>query len=261
MPTATAATAATAVPLFGAETAAPHELAQPVLLSDTLPALTGPLHRKSRYRPSDAEAGELLQLAEEQAEQIVANAHAAADRLLITAREDADEIRLEARSLGYTEGAADARAQIQAELEGQYDEQVKTLREGVNWVVASILEERERMWHSVEQELTTLAIEIARKVIKIEVNRGDEVIQAVITDALRRVSDRENVRILVCPDELQQVRARREDLLAALDGIKNLVIDGDRRVGAGGCTIETNAGAVDAKIETQLEQVAQALKS
>ena len=39
-----------------------------------------------------------------------------------------------------------------------------------------------------------------------------------------------------------------------------LEIDGDRRVGRGGCVIETNAGSIDAKIDTQLEQVESALR-
>ena len=51
----------------------------------------------------------------------------------------------------------------------------------------------------------------------------------------------------------------RDDLLSLLDGIKNLEIVDDRRVGDGGCVIETNAGTIDAKIETQLAEVERAL--
>jgi len=55
------------------------------------------------------------------------------------------------------------------------------------------------------------------------------------------------------------VKEHRQDLITLLDGIDHLEITDDQRVGKGGCIIETNAGNIDARIETQLEQVEKAL--
>ena len=44
-----------------------------------------------------------------------------------------------------------------------------------------------------------------------------------------------------------------------VDGLRFIEIVEDRRVGDGGCVIETNAGTIDAKIETQIAEVARAL--
>jgi flagellar assembly protein FliH len=55
------------------------------------------------------------------------------------------------------------------------------------------------------------------------------------------------------------VRASREDLIAMVDGIRNIEIVDDRRVDAGGCVIETNGGTIDAKLDTQLNEIGAAL--
>ena len=67
------------------------------------------------------------------------------------------------------------------------------------------------------------------------------------------------MRLRVSLGDAGRVRAMREDLLTMLDGLRHLEIVDDRRVGDGGCVIETNAGTIDAKIETQLAEVARAL--
>jgi flagellar assembly protein FliH len=81
-----------------------------------------------------------------------------------------------------------------------------------------------------------------------------------VRNALRRVSDSGSLRIRVHEDDLETVRANREELLSLVDGIPHVEIVSDRRVGAGGCVVETAGGNIDARIETQLETVGETLK-
>ena len=89
--------------------------------------------------------------------------------------------------------------------------------------------------------------------------QNPEVIRQVISNAIRRVTDKENIRIRVSVTDAPRVKEMRDDLLEVVDGLRHLEIIDDRRVGDGGCVIETNAGTIDAKIETQLGEVARAL--
>ena len=68
------------------------------------------------------------------------------------------------------------------------------------------------------------------------------------------------LRIRVHGNDLETVRTNRADLLTLVDGANHVEIIEDRRVEPGGCIIETNAGSIDARIETQLESVSDALK-
>ena len=107
--------------------------------------------------------------------------------------------------------------------------------------------------------MLALTLDIARQVVKTEVQQNPEVIRQVISNAIRRVTDKENVRIRVSVADAPCVKEMRDDLLEVIDGLRHLEIIDDRRVGEGGCVIETNAGTIDAKIETQFGEVARAL--
>jgi len=104
-----------------------------------------------------------------------------------------------------------------------------------------------------------LALDIARQVVKAELKQNPEVVRQVLTNAIRRITDKENVRVRVSVLDAPHVKEIRQDLLEIVDGLRHLEINDDRRVGAGGCVIETNAGTIDAKIETQFAEVARAL--
>jgi flagellar assembly protein FliH len=77
-----------------------------------------------------------------------------------------------------------------------------------------------------------------------------------VRNALRRVVDTGKVRVRVNAEDLETVRASREELATLIDGIENLEIISDRRVGAGGAVVETEGGTIDARIETQLSEIA-----
>jgi flagellar assembly protein FliH len=96
-------------------------------------------------------------------------------------------------------------------------------------------------------------------VVKTEVTQNPEVIRALIANAVRRITDKENVRVRVSVADAPHVKEMRQEILELMDGLRHLEIVDDRRVGDGGCVIETNAGTIDAKIETQLSEIARAL--
>lgn len=184
-----------------------------------------------------------------------------ADRILFEARAQAEAIREEARQQGYAAGAALARQEVETELRTIWDRQTFAIKGNIQAIIDSIIEAREELWRETEQEMVALVIEIARKVIKTEVKQNSDVIVEMIRHAMRRISDKDNIRIRVNPDDVGVVREHREDLMRILDGIRHLEIDDDRRIGQGGCVIETNAGTIDARVETQFEQVEEALKA
>lgn len=188
-------------------------------------------------------------------------ARAEAERTLFDARSKAEAIREEARQQGYAAGAATARQEVEAELRAIWDRQTFAIKGNIQAIIDSIIEAREELWHETEQEMVALVLDIARKVIKTEVKQNPEVIVEMIRHAMRRVVDKDSIRIRVSPEDVGVVREQREDLLRILDGIRHLEIDDDRRIGRGGCVIETNAGTIDARVETQFEEVEEALKA
>ncbi|HEU4703285.1 MAG TPA: FliH/SctL family protein, partial [Conexibacter sp.] len=70
--------------------------------------------------------------------------------------------------------------------------------------------------------------------------------------ALRRLSERRRVTVLVHPDDLELVRAAAESFASELGGIEHCEVQAERRLARGGAVVRTDEGQVDASIETQL---------
>ena len=84
-----------------------------------------------------------------------------------------------------------------------------------------------------------------------------------VRGALRRIVDRHQITVLVNPADLELVSERMDAARTELGGIDQCDVQADRRVGRGGVVVETTAGEIDARIDTQLararEVVAEAL--
>ena len=60
------------------------------------------------------------------------------------------------------------------------------------------------------------------QVIKTEVKQNDDVLMQILRNAMRRMTDKENIRIRVCPTDAARIKAEREDVMQIVDGIRNL---------------------------------------
>jgi len=194
-----------------------------------------------------------------EAEQLLVSARAEAAELIEDAQIQAEALREAAWQEGHHEGKVAARRAAEAEVHAEWEERKAALRAEMELIGTQIAEARERLWQRQESEMVALSLAIARKVVKTEVQQNPDVIRQVIANAIRRVTDKESLRIRVSIADSFAVKEMREDLLEVIDGLRHLEIIDDRRVTDGGCVIETNAGTIDAIMETQLGEVASAL--
>lgn len=162
----------------------------------------------------------------------------------------AEQARAEGLELGYREGLARVRT--------EFEEEKRRLASAVEAVMAKIRSSRAEVLAQAQDEVGDLVLEVARKILKDEVKWNREVVMGIVKDALRRVIDKDNVRIRVNVEDLPTVKEARADLLSTIDGIKDLEVIDDRRVGLGGAIVETDSGTIDARIETQLEEIKRA---
>ncbi|CEK20431.1 flagellar biosynthesis/type III secretory pathway protein [Chthonomonas calidirosea] len=156
---------------------------------------------------------------------------------------------------GYYDGKIKGEAEVRAELTRQAEAERQALRQDLQNFVQLVEAQRRRIWEELEPQVVQLVFELARKVIKQEVEASKEVALSVIKNALLRVADSASLCIRVSPRDLETVRSHREELLEMLDHLPHVEIIGDRRVGDGGCIVETPNGNVDARIETQLAEL------
>lgn len=224
---------------------------------DTLEPLAASLPRISTPQPAAPvlDAQDLYA----EAEIVLISARAEAAEMVEDAKAQAEALREAAWQEGFYQGGADARIAAQAELRTAWAARQEALRSELDRVAFDIAAAREALWRTQEGEMVGLCLDIARQVIKTEVTQNPAVVHAVLANALRRITDKDNVRVRVSVSDAPRVKEAREDLMEIVDGLRFIEIVEDRRVGDGGCVIETNAGTIDAKMETQIAEVARAL--
>lgn len=225
---------------------------------DTLEPLAEQLPRFSSEAPAPEPALDLADLRAD-AEALLGAAQAEAAELIDDAKAQAEALREAAWQEGFHQGTVEARTAVEAELRADWAARQEALRAEIDAIAADIATAREALWRSQESEMVALALDIARQVIKTEVSQNPAAVHAVLANALRRITDKDAVRVRVSVSDAPRVKEAREDLLEVVDGLRFIEIVEDRRIGDGGCMIETNAGTIDAKIETQIAEVARAL--
>jgi len=173
------------------------------------------------------DVGERLQALVSQAEE-----HAAA--LLAAARAEADAIRDEARRAGETEGRARAEAEL---LELQL----------------AARREAERIRVEALPGAHALAARMAQKIVGRAIDLDPGVMAEIAAQALAAARARAGLVVLrVNPEDLAMIEVQRPRLLAALTHAVELRVVADATVTRHGCVVDSPAGRLDARLETQL---------
>ena len=145
---------------------------------------------------------------------------------------------------------ADGRA---AGLAAAREQAAPTLR-ALHEALAGIEALRDEVATRTERDAVELALALAEQIVGGAIDVAPERVVDVVRGALRRLTDRHRVTILVHPDDVELVNQALEDLRSDLGGIEHGVIQADRRIERGGAIVQTVEGAIDAEISSQLEK-------
>jgi len=119
---------------------------------------------------------------------------------------------------------------------------------------------RQQMAQNSREDMLRLVMVIAEQIIRREVSVHTDIINQVIAEALKASVRADHYRIKVNPEDLAAVNEHKPLFLASISGLKNLMVEADSAVTAGGCKIESDLGEVDATLEVQLQAIRQALQ-
>ena len=181
--------------------------------------------------------------AKSQAQDIRARAQAEADEILESARSEAESILARAKEEGYAQG----RDQGASEL-------VET--------VARASHRLQQIEGQLVPQIKDLALGIAKKILGRELSTRPEAVVELVREALaEKARQRREISLRVHPEDLQIIRENRAELLEVLSRAQEISIREDPDVARFGVIIETDAGTIDAQLETQLDALEGVLKS
>ncbi len=122
-------------------------------------------------------------------------------------------------------------------------------------ILSKMTTEVETISNQHEEEILNLILNISKKIVTLELKLQPEILLNVIRKSLSMLSEREELIIYVNTENWHLIKERFADLQLQLDIPKDIEIITSEKISFGGCKIVSKAGAVDATIESQFEEI------
>ena len=187
---------------------------------------------------AEAEAADVLKKANEEAAAIIAQA-----------QEEKQKIHDEAYKTGFDEGRE--KGYEEGNLEAQ------RLIDRLHVILDRIMDKRQEILDNTEQQIVELVLLMARKVVKVISENQRNVVMSNVLQALRKVKGRGDVIVRVNLADIKLTTEHTKDFMRAVENIQNITVAEDSSIDRGGCIIETDFGAIDARISSQLAELEQ----
>ncbi|MDQ7822974.1 MAG: FliH/SctL family protein [Candidatus Eremiobacteraeota bacterium] len=228
-----------------AQPQAPQKAREPVKDEEATPLIEeAPVEPPPPPPPQPQMDKIIIEEAEKKAEEIIKKARAEAKKLIEETKLYSQSAFSQAERDGLQKGKEDG-------FEAGREEMSNLIREAKN-VLEQAMKERELLLRSIEPEVAKLAIRIAEKIIKLQLETDPEIVVSMIRAALETVKQRDEVIIKVNQEDYEYAKGKKDIFACMVEGLKTLDIIVDPGVDRGGCIIETNLGNADARIVTQI---------
>jgi flagellar assembly protein FliH len=185
---------------------------------------------------AENEAAAILEKARQEAAQIISDAQAEKERI---GRDSYTEGFDKGHQEGYDKGV----------------EEVNRLIERMHKMIEAVMMRREEILQDTESQIVELVILMARKVVKILSENQKNVVMANTLAALKKVKSRGNVVLRVNLEEVRLTTSHIDEFIQHVENVKGITVIEDSAVERGGCIVETDFGAIDARISSQLQEL------
>ncbi|MCR5188092.1 MAG: flagellar assembly protein FliH [Treponema sp.] len=185
--------------------------------------------------------------AENEAASIIEKAKAEAAQIIAEAQAQSSKTENDAYQKGFDQGHEEGFEKGSAEVDRLIDRMHKILE--------AVMQRREEILQDTESQIVELVILMARKVIKILSENQKNVIMANTMAALKKVKTRGTVTLRVNIEDVKLTSAHTDEFIKHVENIQGITVLEDSSVEKGGCIVETDFGAIDARISSQLSEL------
>ncbi|MEA5114722.1 MAG: FliH/SctL family protein [Geobacteraceae bacterium] len=147
----------------------------------------------------------------------------------------------------YDRGFEDGKRQAERGLANVF----KALRDAVEDLSGM----RGHILRETEEDILKLVFRIARKVIHQEITTDRLILAKIVSAAVNSSSERDEIVLRLNPEDHRLVTAHKNLYLNGLSEDRQLELKADDSVSPGGCIVDTIMGEIDARAETQLDEM------
>ncbi|MCG7407496.1 flagellar assembly protein FliH [Paenibacillus sp. ACRRX] len=211
--------------------------------------------RQDILADAQAFAEDQVRVASEQSEQMLEDARAEIEAWWDERRTQDDELRSEIQQQAQTEGYEAGVSQAEQAIKEAYELKVSEAGELLKQAYAA----KDQLIQEAEPFVVSLSCSIAEKIIDQQLTVQPELILEMVKKQLSRKRESGVITLCVSPAQFMFIHAAREELSIAIDSQAELQIIPDGSVQDHGCVIRSSLGSIDARIDTQLEELKKAL--
>ncbi|WP_245628874.1 FliH/SctL family protein [Alicyclobacillus shizuokensis] len=198
---------------------------------------------------------ESLARARQQADEIVSEAQRHAQRVLEDARRTEEQIHAQAREAGFAAGFQQGLEQGEAKAREAWLERIAQAQA----IVAQAETQRVRLLQAARPLLVGIAMEAVRVLLRRELTLAPAQIEEIVQELLDYVLEGSHVEVRVHPDDFRQANEAQPRWRLGKPGDWDIAVVPDPDISPGGCEVRSEAGRLDARIETKLELLEQVL--
>ena len=199
---------------------------------------------------TDAKAQEIMQNADNKASVITETANIEAQRIIDDARKKAEKEYETIKQQAYSEGFAKGQEDGLAQFKNDAHEAIKSLEV----LASSSFEAKKIIIDSATTDIVELVSAIAKKVCKASLNK--EILYRITVDAIKLLSEKENITIIVNPKLVDTINSMVNDFKADIQNLEQLKIVEDNSVSPDGVIVETLSSRLDSRITSQIAEIA-----
>ncbi len=141
------------------------------------------------------------------------------------------------------------------QTQNQLSAQVQKLSNSLSQIISSLQIQSEKIIENHEQDILTLILKIARKVIETEISINPDIILTVLKKSLILLNEKEDIKINVNPQDWANVKDNIGKLNLSFDLSDNVEIVSNESISQGTCRVDFTAGSIDADLDTQFAEI------
>ncbi|WP_251554695.1 FliH/SctL family protein [Neobacillus muris] len=204
---------------------------------------------------AETKAMEIINRAEETARELKQEAEVRIEAWWKEQEQRLETVSEEAKQQGYHEGYLIGMEQAKQEIHEQYREKLAQIQQLLN----SAYDQKQAIISEAEPFLLELSTAIASQIVRQELETHPDKLIELIKQYILRFKEKESITVCVHPDDFEFIQSQRAHIMAVVNGDTEIKVIPDHTVSPKGCIIRTDYGSVDARIDTQLEEIKKVL--
>jgi flagellar assembly protein FliH len=188
-------------------------------------------------------------------ESYLARVRGEAAAIIAEARAEAALIKARAAE----EGKQAALTAVEASLRKRVDQQTESVLKALGYAVREIEQSRQAWQKHWEEHAVRVAMAIARRIIRREVAHAPDIALDLVRETLALAAGHQPIVVRMNPDDHATLGPLAGQIVQQLRLVGQAEIVADPGIASGGCIVETNYGAIDGQVATQLARIAEEL--